>query len=486
MGVGVLGLPVCLLLLHREGPLNSPLSLGIALALSLGLLRACAPSAATPPVDPLRRDPVFWLGLGFALLLLTQTLNAGRGYELDWSRMDWRAAPPPRPGWPAMFLRRDALEAWRGFLPAWFALLVIRRHRQRARLRRFWRQGLIVITGFVGLICATRLWATAQAGAATASPPFPFFGYPNQAGSLCALGFGLALGEWVEHYQAGGRRLPSLLGAGLAACACFAGAHASGSRGAMLMTWGLLFAAGWLLLSQGFTRLAPARRINRLALLAGGLALVFFLVDGVLHQRLREEFVSSDKTGIAVAPADGDTAPASARRGTPWDTLTRAWSGQRAWGRELAVWIWLQHPYTGAGFRAPRHFAALFTPRDQWAALIRPGAAHIHNDPMQLLCEFGLLGAALVGAALVCVAAPCLRPRHRGAARAGVLLPNLALLALLGQSLFDLPFQSPALLLCWVMVLALQSARCRRLLQGVASARAQAAAIPAARSASPA
>ena len=80
------------------------------------------------------------------------------------------------------------------------------------------------------------------------------------------------------------------------------------------------------------------------------------------------------------------------------------------------------------------------------------GKANVHNDPLQFLAEFGLVGAGLLAALVVALLRP-LWDRH-------IWRQPLVLFALLGlgltfaHSLIDLPFRCPSILWLWGTSLA--------------------------------
>ena len=76
----------------------------------------------------------------------------------------------------------------------------------------------------------------------------------------------------------------------------------------------------------------------------------------------------------------------------------------------------------------------------------------MHNDPLQFLAEFGVVGSLLLLAAVVALAWPVFRQRL--VERPARLFALLGLALVLVHSLVDLPFRCPAILFAWTAVLA--------------------------------
>jgi len=97
----------------------------------------------------------------------------------------------------------------------------------------------------------------------------------------------------------------------------------------------------------------------------------------------------------------------------------------------------------------------LYLPAQSHRLLQTPGAANTHNDLLQFLSEFGLVGVALLWISIGIMAAPLIRyPLHTWRSPR-VFFSLLGLLVILIHSAVDLPFRCPAVLFLWTLTLAL-------------------------------
>jgi len=122
------------------------------------------------------------------------------------------------------------------------------------------------------------------------------------------------------------------------------------------------------------------------------------------------------------------------------------------WSDTLAMWR--SRPVWGTG---PGSFATVF-PYYQSDALGTHFVRHAHNDPLQFLAEFGLLGGAimLAGVGLILLSAGVQRggKHDDGLYQVGL---SAGLCGVLMHSLVDFPLQHPLILLSacvWVGLLA--------------------------------
>ena len=83
--------------------------------------------------------------------------------------------------------------------------------------------------------------------------------------------------------------------------------------------------------------------------------------------------------------------------------------------------------------------------------ILRLGYANAHNDAMQFLCEFGIVGSELMLIATFAFAWPFLQQLRRNITPA-LTLAGVGLLAALLHSLIDLPFRNPGILYAWLAV----------------------------------
>ncbi|HET7848927.1 MAG TPA: O-antigen ligase family protein [Pseudolabrys sp.] len=113
--------------------------------------------------------------------------------------------------------------------------------------------------------------------------------------------------------------------------------------------------------------------------------------------------------------------------------------------------LFWQHPWSGLGFRAERFFdASLFPPSI-------PAEAHLHphNEPLQVLLEFGIVGAALLLAALAFAARALWRAGRPQAVYVAACVAAFLLEGLVNFSLWES---------WWLAVVAIAFVFCGRLL----------------------
>ena len=112
--------------------------------------------------------------------------------------------------------------------------------------------------------------------------------------------------------------------------------------------------------------------------------------------------------------------------------------------------IWQENPWFGAGGWGYRHFLPILA-LEHAARKLSLGYANTHNDAMQFLCEFGIVGFGFMLTALFAFAWPLLH-QVRCHPTPALALAGVGLLAVLLHSLIDIPFRSPGILYAWLAV----------------------------------
>ena len=392
------------------------------------------PAAAGRPSRRLLADPVFWLGLVFLGLLATQWWNTGRALFYDAKLAKWDYSPPPHPGLPFSFTAGEARQMIDWYLPAWIVVLALRSSLfSAAGIRLVWR----LLAGHAALLA---LFGIAQFATHTTSMYwrlpmevhfFAAFGYQNHAGSYFLMALPLAAGllcfELGEHAAARSRIRVAILAAAM--LLSLVGANLSLSRSAILLSWAMLLPLAVLAVAYFWPRIGPARSVNLVAAGAGVLCLAALLTFGLGRQAIPREFQpEKDHKGFLLRETD-----------------------YRAFQLRTAARVWLDHPWFGVGGWGYRYLMAHYLAPADWRR-ITPGKANVHNDPLQALVEFGAVGA---GALAAVVAVLLARVFRSGAGWPPLVLFPVTGAALVGlQSLIDLPFRSPAVLLLWLACLA--------------------------------
>lgn len=381
------------------------------------------------------RDPAVGLGFCFICLLLIQWLNGGRELVFNAATHRWVYTPPPIPWLPSSFNRAEAFEIIAWFVPAWSMVAVAR----GARIER--RHAVTILYIVVANAACLGLLGIAQFVTHTKAIFWRFhieavffatFGYSNHAGIYFLVAAMLALALLVYEVDHHRSTSPGAGRIGLLASAlviCVISVHLSYSRGAILLLWCSAAVTIAAVMWRLWPRLWPAQRINSIAMaiavasLGAGAAVVFGGYD------LKVEV-------------------GSLARLQSWAWLT-ADSDRRVMA-QAAVDIWRESPVWGVGGWGFRYCLGQHLAPEQWH-LITAGKANVHNDALQYLCEFGLVGMGLLLAVLALLLRPW-RIALRSGSAAGV--PIIAgSVVLLIFSLIDLPFRSPAIITLWLTML---------------------------------
>lgn len=392
----------------------------------------CA-DAPSPAHRSLSAVILFWAGLAFLVLLWVQWWNAGRHPYFHPFEQRWVFTPPPHSGLPWAVERGDAAEMFRWFFPAWAVMLALKCTRYPVWLagRVAWflvgNAGVLAAFGIIqALSGTTRLfWITPMRDHFFAS-----FGYENHAASYFAMLFALVTGMLLEGLRStkaemGGPRArvakAPITIASFCAVLCLAGMALSFSRAGMALVVGLSGVALILAARLFWPKISIAQRVAVVAGTVMGMVTFFF----------------------AVASVGG---PAMLREASKLTTNFDV----RAFMMHSAFQMWEANPWFGVGGWGYRHFLPVY-------ALAHPGTklslgyANVHNDALQFLCEFGVVGFVLMLVTLLAFAWPLLR-RLRKPFTPGLALMGTGLLAVLFHSQIDLPFRSPGILYAWLAV----------------------------------
>lgn len=378
-------------------------------------------------------DPVTGFFGVFLVLLLIQWLNAGRERVYDFAAFKWVYGPPPQHGLPGAIQKDEALEMLRWFVPACVAALAVR-HGLKTRYALRTLFGIILANACV-LCCV----GVAQFVSGTNSIYWMFpdmgihffagFGYQNHGAAYCFLCMCLTLGFLIRLIRQGDedlRRSPELWGWVGLLLLFLLSAHLALSRGVAVLCWvamGMGLATVWATLSGN---LPPAVRFN------GALGLtVAVLAAGYLVLEIGGERFDNEMETLR---------PQSIRKGF----TVRAWQIESAWR------MWQGHKLYGVGGWGYRHMVGLYTDKALWPLIELTGKANVHNDAIQFLTEFGLVGVVAMAGAVCWMVGAAWRDRSSG-------LVKFIIIGIGGVFLYsnvDLPFRCPAVLYVWSVMLA--------------------------------
>ncbi len=390
---------------------------------------------ASRPVPCIRvRDPFFILGLALVVLLFLQWWNAGRLLYFDSTARAWQYSEPRHAGWPSAITAKEARQMLDWFLPAWVLILSIRSPALNARaVRKLWR----VVAYSAGLLSLLGL-AQYTSGSMKMFGFIPMrlhfyasFGYPNHAGSyfLMTLCLAAALLYWETSAHTGRSNRARRVALAAVFVLSFVGAIFSLSRLAIILGVVLLLLITTYFVVALWPRLVSVQKVHAVALSVAGLSLLTLLTFGLGREAIEREFRPE---------RDSKT------------TLDRETSF-RLFQIQSAFRMWQDHPWVGVGGWGYRYLIGHYLPPQEWRR-ITEGKANVHNDPMQFLVEFGLIGAGCLAGMVGLLGRAAWRVR-KGWSPLWV-FPVSACLLVAAQSLIDLPFRSPAVLVLWLVLLA--------------------------------
>jgi O-antigen ligase len=381
-------------------------------------------------------DPLFWLGALFIALLAVQWWNSGRHLLYDPTLSTWGYSPPPRPSWPSSISRLRAFEMICWFAPAWATVLALRS--PWITRRHVW--GLYyALSANAAVLSAFGIWrfligSKTIWGVEIGDEFFATFGYVNHGSAFFVLASALTVGLLMRECFAQERRPRAWMIAMLlvAAVLCMVGVHLSLCRAGMVFVWTFVLVAGIYGIRRSRRDLTPARQAY-LAIGVVAIALIAFLA--IAHLAHREVLRELEQ-----------------RIGQSGFTWAQYFFGGRDRSFPAAWAIWKDNPWFGVGGWGFSHFLACYIPQSLWTWAAKPGWANVHNDPLQFLAEFGVVGAGLLALAVVLLIASIVQ--------SGVWRRGIGVMVLLGcamvwlHSLIDLPFRCPAIVLTWTVLLA--------------------------------
>jgi hypothetical protein len=124
------------------------------------------------------------------------------------------------------------------------------------------------------------------------------------------------------------------------------------------------------------------------------------------------------------------------------------------WQIEAAAKIWWDYPLFGIGGNSYGEYLLQYVkdPQRRSFAIYHQGMANVHNDFMQFLCEFGIVGAGFLIAVFILLVVKIMTSREWK--QGFVLFGLLGISGVLIHSLIDLPFRSPPVIIAFAVVLA--------------------------------
>jgi O-antigen ligase len=330
------------------------------------------------------------------------------------------------------------------FFPAFIALMILRHAFSEPRMVMILTWGMIInatllaIFGFIAPVLMRNypMWLT---------PIFPkqsafffsTFGYPNHAASYFVLHLGLASGFLFLYYKdrkQGKHLLPVLAALLCIILLLFFAIQMTRCRYAMLFSW--LIAASFIIYFLYLSTWKNTGEKQKIRLISGGITFLLIMIS------LGFYFIEKK----AILPELSSMAKPGKFINEQYDL--------KHWQIEAAFKIWKDYPIFGVGGGGYGEYLLPYVknPKNRNIATQWRGMANVHNDFMQFLCEFGIIGTGLLAAILVLLIIKIKQTEEWKSAF--VILGFISILGVLIHSLIDLPFRSPPIIIAFAVVLA--------------------------------
>jgi len=376
------------------------------------------------------RDPVFYFGTCFLLILLAQWVNSGHGVAMEDSGIATMGRIPSK--WvPWSVDRAGAAEMLNWFFPAFAVLLIVRNVLGRADIKILahllvWNSAALACVGIaqhmLGQDKIMGIWDVSRADF------FATFDYPNHAAAWfylhAALAVGLAHDAEIKHKP----RIRIVVWGACFLC-CIAASCLTLSRVGAFVALAHLVAVFSILLFRTKTYFRGAKALNAYLAMAiivlVGATLFFGVGGGDLAHEVAGKAMFGDRSVV------GDLSGRAGHISTSWNIIG-------------------DYPLFGCGGWGCDGLASLYIPPEELRSWMVGGRANVHCDPVQFLVEFGVVGGLCMAVIVVVLV------RGVVAARRSVLFYWVAggLVAVFAHSLIDLPFRCPAILLAWCCLFA--------------------------------
>jgi len=386
-------------------------------------------------------DILFYLGGLFLCLLFVQWLNSENVFVMVFSGgkgVHGTSNIDRLSGVVDSSVRWDMVE-W--YFPAFVVLLIVRRRFSSPQMVKplFWgmsvNASLLSVFGCVApiLVKQSPLWLKPILPRQSAYF-FSTFNYANQAGSFFLLHLGLACGLFFYYYftweQQRRVRLKTGILLGIILVLLY-GIHISGVRYPILFSW--LMAAVFVvyfLYCSVWKR--SDRRWKSIIVTAG---IVFALIIGSFGLYLT---------------ARGKVLPELSTMSDP-KIFIKEQLKWRLWSWEGALKMWTDYPAFGAGGGGFSKNIARYVriPRRGFICTY-----HVHNEFLQFLCEFGIIGTGLVLSLFILLLMDIKKYKNGEKIAALVFFSLIGVLGVVIHSVLDIPFRNPSVVIAFIVILA--------------------------------
>ena len=393
-------------------------------------------------------DSIFFIGFVFLAYAGIQAWNAGRSLYLDEEKLEWVYTLPPHPNLPSAFNQGEATRLMSWFFVAWVLTLTIRfliRHGNPS----YWKRSLFAIILNADMLVCFGLYTFFVTpghmfGVVRVNHNFfSTFPYTNHAAAFFTMIAALAAGLLITEILT--RTAPShtwhrlrLLFLSVSLFLCVVGANFSLSRAGIILAWGLTAITAIYMLRKTWRTLHPAARVNLSAASLAAVAIFYFFISGFGAEHIQNEFKVSKQPVMQLIP------PLASIN---LDLTVRPALWRAGWEVFRANWLY------GTGGWGFRYAAATHVPREEWdRVIVGAGRANVHNDPIQFLSEFGVIGNAFLLIGLGILIYPvCNRNAFQ---HPMIFMMGLGLFLVYIFGLIDLPYRCPAIMWAWIVLLA--------------------------------
>ncbi len=390
-----------------------------------------------PGVKPRRilLDPLFWATSGLLIFLSLQWHNSDRYFFWDQLKLKWAYAQPLMQGFPSSIKKSEAWEMLVWFLPVAGLIFSVRYCLATKRAIRLVLNIMIINSFLAGIFGIVQYVLKAKAIywiQPMSTHFFSVFAYQNHAGEFFFLMLCLSVGMLFRQLFLVQKRQRSrswMIIYLITAMVCLMSVHLALVAASVLLSWAVVVIAVWYAVFYGSRNLHPALRVNIIAGIVIFTMAGYYLVAGMAVDKLKVELKVLVDGEEFIKDVD-----------TRW------------WQVVSAVKIWEDAPWYGTGGWGYRHLVGAYMPQAAWPLVKQTGRANVHNDTIQFLTEFGVVGLSLISIIVICLLWPCFTfPVWK---HGMLLFMALGIGFLYVHSMIDLPFRSPAILQSTFLLLA--------------------------------
>ena len=359
----------------------------------------------------LAHDPLTWICMALTALLLLPLFNKGLCPVCDAKAILDGADPrPPMRYLPWCVNVAEHASSLMWIVPTLIASLAVRhalvKHGRRVFMEMLiWNGALLAVYGFI-MRGMDALGPYGDAGQKVNGVFFSTFGYANMAGSYFVLLCAISVGIWRQRNLEMGAEVDAAvknqtkprnvwLKANypvVAAVMNFFGALCSLSRAAIIAAFVIMLMSFIYIFAGIFAskRRERIRSVKGAAWAALGMMIFIALIYIFAPTGMSREIKSVSSREV----------------------LDRV-SGKGVYHTRVSTAIFKDYPVFGVGFWGYGHLCTEYMTPQELKNIQQNGGANVHNDYLQFLCEFGVVGTGLIFAVFVFLILPVVRDWYR-------------------------------------------------------------------------